>query len=271
MTGACLAPQPPHCLAADPRFGYALCRPPDAGGKRPGLLVAVHDSVRRYRECLDAFADFARANHLVGLAPLFPAGLAGDEQGDGYKRLQQHEIRHDRLLDAMIEETVAATGCNGARFLLYGYSGGGQFAHRYLLLHPARVRAAVIGAPGQVTLADEACDWPAGMRDSAARFGRALDRVALRQVPVELLVGALDTRRDDLREQPPCGAAWPGDAHRQPNRIERLRAFERSLHAVGAEPRFTTMPGVDHGQGWHAAPAFAQRFFAAHLPAVPDA
>jgi pimeloyl-ACP methyl ester carboxylesterase len=266
------APPPPHRIASDPRFGYGLVVPPRADhGGPPGLLVAVHDSERRWQDCLDAFSGFARAHHQVLLAPHFPADLFDDGDGDGYKFLHEHGIRHDQLLDAMVDEVADATGCDRSRFLLYGYSGGGQFAHRYFFLHPTRVRAAVIGAPGEVTLLDESTDWWAGVRDMAQRFGCRFDAAAIARVPVLLLIGERDTRADEIADQPPS-RGWRSSSERiQANRLDRLRALERSLQGIGAKPRFALMPGVDHGAGWHAAPAYAQCFFAEHLHTVAAA
>jgi pimeloyl-ACP methyl ester carboxylesterase len=253
----------------DPRFGYALAvADPLAGDSRPGLLVTVHNSVRWYDRNLAAFRDFGQRHGLVVLAPLFPPGLFGDDNPDGYKVLAEKGLRYDEVLHAMVGEVSEATGCEGERFFLHGYSGGGQFVHRYLLLHPERVRAASIGAPGAVTLLDEAQPWWGGIGDVHERFGRPLDLAAVREVPIQLVVGSDDTDPRGLREQPPS-RFWPSDEERRgAHRIARLQALQRSLQAIGARTTFELMPGVGHGEGDGPSIALAQGLFAQGLPPI---
>jgi pimeloyl-ACP methyl ester carboxylesterase len=247
----------------DPRFGYALAvSDPPAGASHAGLVVTVHNSVRWYDRNLEAFRDFGKRHGLVVLAPLFPPGLFGDDNPDGYKVLAEHGLRYDEVLHEMVREVCASTGCEADRFFLHGYSGGGQFVHRYLLLHPGRVRAASIGAPGAVTLLDDEQPWWAGVADVPGRFGLSLDLDTLRQVPVQLVVGSDDTDPAGLREQPPS-RWWASDAERRrAHRIARLQALQRSLLAVGARPTFELMPGVGHGEGDGPSIALAQGLFA---------
>lgn len=245
---------------SDPRFAWILYVPTPRAGT-PGLLVTIHHTLRNFIECRDAFAEFGERHHLVVLAPLFPVGVQGDGDPDGYKYLREGELRYDLLLHRMIDGVARETGCDGRRFWLQGYSGGGHFAHRYLLVHPERLHAVSIGAPGQVTLADDGLDWWGGVRDLEAVFGRRFDRAALQRVPVQLVVGSEDTRTEEMGHA--AGTRyWRADAVAAgANRIERLRTLEASLRAAGVEVDFETMPGVPHGAG--AAPSFAaaQRFF----------
>lgn len=246
---------------SDPRFAYSLYVPTPRAGT-PGLVVTIHHTLRNFIECRDGFADFGERHHRVVLAPLFPVGVQGDGDPDGYKYLREGDLRYDLLLHRMIEGVVRETGCEGRRFWLQGYSGGGHFAHRYLLVHPGRLHAVSVGAPGQVTRVDESTDWWGGVRDLEAQFGHALDRAALQRVPVQLVVGSEDTRAEEMGHAPGT-RYWRADAAATgTNRIQRLRTLEASLRDAGADVSFETMPGVAHSAG--SAPAFAaaQRFFA---------
>jgi pimeloyl-ACP methyl ester carboxylesterase len=250
----------------DRRFSYALAVPDvGANDQPPGLVVTVHNSVRWYRPCLDGFRGFGQRHGQVVMAPLFPPDLLGDGNADGYKVLHEGPLRYDEVLNAMVAEVAAATGCDADRFFLHGYSGGGQFVHRYLMLHPQRVRAAAIGAPGAVTLLDDDVDWWAGVRDMGALFGRRIDLSALRGVPVQLVVGEQDTDASLLRLQPPS-RFWGSEPERlHADRIARLRALQRSLQSIGMEPGFELMPGVNHGEGDGPSIALAQGLFAEQL------
>lgn len=254
--------------AADARFSYCLYVPPEAEGQPPpGLLVTVHHTLRNFIECRDLFSDFGQRHRCVVLAPLFPIGVMGDGNPDGYKYIVERDLRYDLLLNDMVAAVQQATGCDGSRFLLQGYSGGGHFAQRYFLLHPQRLLAVAIGAPGQVTLLNDQADWWAGVRDLQPRFGHALDLPAMRRVPVQLVVGEADTRTDEIGQAPPS-RYWASDAERlSANRRDRLRKLHRSYADAGIAAELVEMPGVRHGVGTAPAIAEAARFFAAHRPA----
>jgi poly(3-hydroxybutyrate) depolymerase len=250
----------------DSRFAFALFVPehPPASSA-PGLLVTVHDSTRNHLACTERFAPFAQAHGLVVLAPLFPRNVLGDGQVDGYKFLCEPGLRYDQLLHEMIDEATRRTGCDGTRFFLQGYSGGAQFVHRYLLLHPERLRAASVGAPGVVTLPDERVDWWAGVRDLDSAFGRPFNPALLRNVPIQLIVSDGDTETWEIREQPPSGH-WPVEADRlRSNRVDRLRVLHRALLGMGANSQLTMLRGLPHGQGPGPAATLAQQFFAEQL------
>jgi poly(3-hydroxybutyrate) depolymerase len=233
---------------ADPRFSYALYVPPKFGeGPHPAeLVVAMHGTGRSFVAYRDAFAEFGRWNNCIVLCPLFPAGVRGDGNRDGFKYILEADIRYDLALIDMIEEVADRYGLAFDRFALFGYSGGGHFAHRFLILHPRRLWAASIGAPGSVTLLDPNRDWWVGVRDIEDRLGVSLDVDSMREVPVHMVVGAADletweiTHRDDGRYFMPHA----NDAGR--TRPERLDSLRRSFDAAGIGVRFDLMPGVAH-------------------------
>jgi dienelactone hydrolase len=252
-----------HTCLADPRFSFGLLLPERGPPKR--LLVVVHDSTREIEPCLSPFAAFAKQHDSAVLAPLFPAGVLGDGNEDGYKFLFEADIRYDQVLNAMVDQVAAQTGCAADGLLLHGYSGGGQFVHRYMLLHPARLAALVVGAPGEVTLLDDDNPWWAGVQDTRQHFGAEVDAAALGRVPICMLVGERDTETHELLVQPPS-RFWPSDAERQAaNRIQRLAALHRSLRDAGVAAHFELMPGASHGSGREQAAARARQFFAQRL------
>ena len=250
----------------DARFSYCLYVPESDPRTPPSsAVVVIHDSLRNFMECRDAFADFAERHRQVVLAPLFPINVLGDGNPDGYKYLLEEGIRYDMVLNGMVEAVAEQTGCDASRICLWGYSGGGHLAHRYLFLHPDRVLAASIGAPGEVTLLDPEVDWWAGVRDIEAVFGKPLDLAALRRVPLQLVVGDQDTQTDEL-DPAPASRYWQSEAERcHANRIDRLRRLQRSLEDAGVTVQFELMRGIEHSAGPAPAMALAKRFFAQHV------
>ena len=89
----------------------------------------------------------------------------------------------------MIDDMAARyEGCiETEKFFLFGHSGGGQFVHRFLYLHPDRLKAVNIGAPGRPTYLDFEENFYWGVKDFKQVFGQELDLPAIRKVPVILL------------------------------------------------------------------------------------
>jgi poly(3-hydroxybutyrate) depolymerase len=230
-----------YALAADPRFSYCLYVP----AKPSVLTVVVHGSPRTFMAFRDRFADFAEANDAAVLCPLFPVGVSGDGNADGYKYLTEPGIRYDRVLIDMVEE-VARRWEVPKRFGLFGFSGGAQFVNRFLLLHPARLWAASIAAPGSVTLVDDRVDWWVGVRDLEAHFGMPLDREALQRVPVQTLVGGADTDTDEITHRPSRRYWMEGANDAGATRPQRAEALRQSLVEAGVSVTHEVLAGVGH-------------------------
>ncbi len=231
---------------ADTRFSYALYVPPDFT-PATRIVVCVHGSTRdSFLDFRDGFSEFGRWNDCVILCPLFPIGPRGDGQANGYKYMAEADIRYDLLLIAMVEEVRARYALDATTFAIFGYSGGGHFSHRFAILHPNRLWACSIGAPGSVTLLDPTRDWWVGIRDLHARFGVAFDAAALARVPVQMIVGDADLETWEITHQP--GGTYSMEGANDPGRTrpERLATLRRSFEAAGVTVRFDLVPGVSH-------------------------
>ena len=234
--------------AFDPRFHYCLYVPPAAGqGAKLDLLVAVHGSSRTsFLEFRDGFAAFGRWNNVAILCPVFPIGVLGDGGRHGYKYMVEGDIRYDRVLLAMVEEVAGKYRQDWRQFAMFGFSGGGHFAHRFAILHPDRLWAASIGSPGSVTLLDADRDWWVGIRDLADRFGIEFDAAALARVPVQMVVGEADLETWEITHRED-GSHWmPGANDAGRTRPDRLRALRDSFEAAGVSVRFEAVPGMAH-------------------------
>ena len=240
----------------DPRFSYGLYIP--RGGaelQHAELLVVVHGTDRSAQSDRDTWASFAEERNLVIMAPLFPVGIDGPDDLDGYKNIECAGVRYDLVLFGMLDEIRLRWGVDSRRFHLAGHSGGGQFALRMLLLHPRRLRGVVISAPGRVTLVDTGSGWPRGTADVAGRFGLSIDAAAIARTPILLSIGSEDLGTADLAAQRDPSQDGFGRTRR-----ERLDTLANALRALGADPAIYIAPG-----GTHAAPAgtpAAQEFIA---------
>jgi poly(3-hydroxybutyrate) depolymerase len=260
-----LGPTPVIACKADPRFSYCLYVPKNLGksAQPPELVVAMHGTGRGFTGYRDAFQDFGRWNNCIVLAPLFPIGVLGDDNRDGFKYMREGAIRYDHVLLAMVAEVEARYGVSFPRFGLFGYSGGGHFAHRFLMLQPQKLWACSIGAPGSVTLLDPTRDWWVGTRNMVELFGAAPDVAAMKQVAVQMIVGAADLETWEITHKP-GGRNWMPDAnHAGATRPERLASLKASFEEAGIGVRFDLVPNMAH-DGLRAVPR-VEDFFAEHL------
>jgi len=233
---------------ADPRFAYCTYVPRPAGGpRRPlPLAVVVHGTYRTFMELRNAYAEFCKWNHCAVLCPLFPIGVLGDGNRDGYKDMAEGDIRYDRVLLAMVDELAAKLGCDFRQFALAGYSGGGQFVNKFALLHPQRLWAASIGAPGVVTRLDPDTEWWVGTRGMQERFGIEPDLPALRKVPVHLVVGKADLETWEITFKPGHRRYMPGANDAGATRVDRIRSLKASFEKAGIEVQLDIVPNLAH-------------------------
>jgi pimeloyl-ACP methyl ester carboxylesterase len=150
------------------------------------------------------------------------------------------------VLLAMIDEVAATYRLRPDRFLLFGFSGGGHFAHRFAYLHPQRLLAVAVGAPGSVTLLRDDRDYWVGTRNVEQVFGRPVDLGALRRVPVLLVIGGEDTETWEITIPRDSPNWMPGASDAGANRLERMASLRASLEAHDVDVQQVIVPGVGH-------------------------
>lgn len=234
--------------SSDPRLHMVLYVPPQVTyGHNVNLVVAVHGTTRTSAiEFRDEFAEFGLYKNCAILCPIFPMNVLGDGARSGYKYLEEGPIRYDLELISMVEEMGAKYNQDWSQFALFGYSGGGHFAHRFAIIHPERLWAVSIGAPGSVTLLDPRHDWWVGIRDVEQRFGKPVDVARLSKVAVQMLVGSLDLETWEITHAPGSERWMEGANDAGVTRPERLRSLARSFEAAGIRVAFEEVPGVSH-------------------------
>ena len=232
-----------RALRADPSQEYMLYVPTRAA-RGASIFVTVHGISRNLEEHATLLAPYADEHGMVLVAPSFTR-----DRHEGYQRLGAGRAgrRADVALDAILDEVAASTGADARRFHLFGYSGGAQFAHRYTLAHPERVRGAVIGAAGWYTFPDDKTPYPYGLGPSAERSGLRFDPARFLRVPITVLVGADDTEQgENLRRNPLV------DRQQGTTRRERARRWVEAMNDAarrrGLEPpaSYEEVAGIEH-------------------------
>lgn len=251
---------PIYALKSDPRFSYCLYVPKTGAAD---LVVAVHGTGRTFTDYRDRFSEFGRWHGCMVLCPLFPVGVLGNDDRDGFKYLREGDIRYDLLLNAMVDEVAGRYARRFDEFALFGYSGGAHFAHRYFMLHPDRLWAVSIGAPGSVTLLDPQRDWWVGTRNVGELFGHAVDTTAMARVPTQMIVGAADLETWEITHREGKRHWMPGANDAGRTRPERLESLRRSFEAAGVSVRFDIIANMAH-EGVRAVGTAAD-FFASIL------
>lgn len=273
-----VGPVPFKALASDPRVSYGLYVPPahynpdpaktttgDVMAKKLPLLVSVHSTKRDVSALYRELANFAEETPCAVLAPLFPAGIDGPNDIDSYKTLKSRTLRSDLALVSILDEVAQRwPGIETRRVFLMGYSGGGQFVHRFLYLYPERLAAVSIGAPGRSTFLDEQQAWPKGVADVRSIFNRDIDRDLIKKVAIQLLVGGADTgvhggrefwewlqqvrksRSQNGSDVPGSGNTHNGLPAMEKGRLEAVKDLHQSWKADGIEAQFDIIDGVAH-------------------------
>jgi pimeloyl-ACP methyl ester carboxylesterase len=171
------------------------------------LLVVVHGygarkNNTRSRQAVHRLACFwgqqvAGLNWAV-LAPHF------DEKRfqKDYQRLNHNGMRADLCLNQLIDAAGAlCPDLETEKCLLLGFSGGGQFAHRYAAFHANRFLRIVVGAPGWFMWPDPCLPYPLGMGDPhSPNKGRQRLRRLCRH-NILLLVGENDHTQGAFRRR----------------------------------------------------------------------
>jgi pimeloyl-ACP methyl ester carboxylesterase len=209
------------------------------------LLVSVHGISRNAREHVEKFVPLAERWGVVVIAPRF-----GRKSFPAYQRMRRNGDgeRPDQFVDRIVSDVERLFGEVSPKLYLFGYSGGGQFVHRYMMMHPERVAGVVVGAAGWYTFPDETRRFPFGLLPSSEVLPR-LSAGAFLKIPAAVVVGEQDVQRDL--------------ALNQSNRIDRMQGtnrFDRGLNWVGAMQSAAFIRGLDTPYRFYSMPHVGHDF-----------
>lgn len=248
-----------------------LCYVPSSGGQDAPILASVHGISRNAYQQATVFSPYCERFGIVLVVPRFTPGQHKD-----YQRLGRRGrgTRADFVLDRCISEVSSLTGADATRINLFGYSGGAQFAHRYVLAHPHRVTRAVVAAAGWYTMPDHRRRFPYGIRSTAKLPGVSFNPEEFLHVPIHALVGTLDKDDQNLRHTDRL------DRQQGRTRVERARNWTDAmaeasiLYGISPTVKFTEVAGIDHsftrfcGQGALVKRVFQSLFDVSIEPAA---
>jgi len=197
------------------------------------LFVTVHGWSRNAEEHARRFLPLAEKYGVIMIAPLF-----GSDNSPRYQQLgnRQNNVRADHILDAIITEVSHLTGIDPSPFGLFGFSGGGQFAHRYMMAHPERVSRLALGAPGWYTFPDPAQRFPRGTGEAVRLVGMKFEAWRFLRIPVRVFVGEKDTRKSHH-----LNTAHSINRLQGLNRVDRDERWVKAMTAAARACRHSTV------------------------------
>jgi pimeloyl-ACP methyl ester carboxylesterase len=240
---------------------------PTTVGSAPPIVVLVHgtpaedemaeDTARYY---VENWQNWAEKNGAILIAPAFDQANFGSKDpdlvGGGYRGLFGREIGADEWVIQLVAAYQAQVESGDGRFFLYGHSAGGWFVSRFLVIHPERVRSAVITASVAYPHPNPDVPWPYGLGPLEATL-QWTDPPAQTMVnvhpdpetwlkgltvPTTLIVGL-----NDLEPQ----LDWPGQAGKN-NRVTIARHWVTEMnvfaaeHGVESRLELSLVPGLGH-------------------------
>lgn len=220
---------------------YTVC--PAADPKSGPVLVAVHGIGRDHNALMSALSGEAQRNGYTLIAPVFDERNFNDYQRLGRSGLGE---RSDLALNLILADAELLLGIKGPMHLL-GFSGGAQFAHRYVYAWPDRFHTVTLVAAGWYTSLSSRRQFPIGQATTPRLEGLEFDASALLRTPTHVLVGENDTERDPaLRKRD-----WL-DRRQGRDRLARARWFHRQLVrrssrlSLDVDHQLTVLPNCGH-------------------------
>lgn len=224
------------------------------------ILYTIHGISRNAREHIEGFTAQAEHRGAILVAPLFDK--------ENFPRYQQlgnsvQQNRADMALDQALQDAQEWLGLPPAPMRMFGFSGGGQFLHRYAMFYPKRVARMVLAAPGWYTFPDPERKYPYGIKSTKEWPQLRFSLEKFLQIPTLVLVG----EEDDLRDKD-LNTAREIDAFQGLDRIERAERWinaNRNLaraHDISADFRLEVITNASHAyESYLAHPPFAEQVF----------
>jgi len=243
--------------------------------KNPGVFVSVHGISRNAEEHARLFAPFMDRLGMILIAPLF-----SERDYPRYQRLGGRRGNHPRADHALLEivdEVAADLGIPIDQFYLFGFSGGGQFAHRFAMAHPHRIKAYVVAAAGWYTLPDPERKFPRGIGPNRYFSDIQIDLPSFVKVPGMVIVGERDNKQDTALNRNARISEEQG-AHRLQRGAYWVQQMNDAAIGLGmnADFRFVVAPRCGHSfrramRRGGMGDVVVQRFFGEAANATTDA
>ena len=202
--------------------------------------------------------DFAEKNNLILLNIALPRKdheyyakklLKTNMSNDAPDFHYRPDLKVNMILDLFLEKLEKEDYSIDPKILVNGFSSGGIWANRYTILHPDRIKAAVIGHSGgwltmpMNTYRSTSLDWPHGLNNYEEIAGKKYNKFdELKSTPMLVYIGSEDTEHTNYYGEEDINyfELW-GDVA-----PEILEAQTDCLKKEGYNVEFKLFPGLKH-------------------------
>lgn len=209
------------------------------------ILICVHGISRNAKQQITAFRQKALKSDYIIIAPYF-----SKESHKGYQRLKTNSAGETSAdaLNRALSEIRQKHSITTNKFTLFGYSGGGQFAHRYAMAYPKNINKLVVCSAGWFTFPTPNKHFPYGVKAHKNSPPKIKENLHLfLQLKILVIIGELDNIYD-------LGLNQKERINRQQgyHRFERATRWVRSLQEkcnsmhIPSDLRFITLKGCGH-------------------------
>jgi pimeloyl-ACP methyl ester carboxylesterase len=221
-------------LGVDPEQIYYVYWP-ESAGYDAALFVTVHGISRNAEEHAKRFSSYAERHGVVLVAPLF-----SQERFPRYQRLidKNGGQQADLMLLDIVEEVSGLVSVDTSKMYLFGFSGGGQFVHRFAMRHPQRVARYVVAAAGWYTFPDPEQRFPRGIRRNKHLPHLLFDLIAFLTIPGSVIVGERDVKPGTALNRNPKIIAQQGE-HRRERGERWIQAMIEAAQQAGLPAHFS--------------------------------
>ncbi|WP_339747163.1 hypothetical protein [uncultured Maricaulis sp.] len=209
-----------------PHVPYFFSRPAAEIPLR-GTIISIHGITRNSAAHAFHMARAAGPSGYCVIAPHF-----SKTEYSGYQLAQANAAGRDasQALKLVLADASLRFGIPTQSPILCGYSGGGQFAHRFVLTQDVAVRQLILIAPGWFTFPDSNEPFPYGLAPQANGMPGAPGLDRLLRTPISVIVGTSDIRRNGTLNTDPRL-----DARQGRNRLARASAWVEAINASAEE------------------------------------
>lgn len=233
---------------------------PESHTNNSKILYTIHGISRNAEEHIKGFVAQAERHGTVLVAPLFLKGNFPRYQRLGTNVQQE---RADMAFDHILQDVHERLEVSPTPMRMFGFSGGGQFLHRYAMFYPKRVARMALAAPGWYTFPDPDRKYPYGLKSTSDWPQLKFSLENFLQIPTLVLAG----EEDDLRDKD-LNSDREIDSFQGLNRIERAERWinaNRNLarsYDISADFRLETIPNASHAyESYMGHPPFAEQVF----------
>jgi len=225
------------------------------------VLILMHGNSRAAESYFNSMKKYAEQYKFLLVVPEFTEALYNSRlyhRGgilDAQGKIRNREDWTFSIIEPLFDYVKKNSGNTSNGYILYGFSAGAQFVHRFMTFVPDnRVTHLVSGSAGTYTMPDYSIDYHFGLKNVAS-IAPIANLIKFYAKNTTIVVGGADTDVND----PDLDTSAEGNAQGK-HRVERAENYFNQSKAVATQQKvpfnwkYQVVPGVGHSQGSMAGP-----------------